>query len=237
MPASDTTTQSISAISICGADWKHDKFNRNLPTANFTKWSKALAIHLSLLGLRFYVFPPLATVHNTTTELVAYCNLVANDDLVHAAILTVLNEAEYEGLDKDKTAASLYTQVRPCAEVTAKQITDIVTHIFAIKELDKDLFKCVVLLNSLNSPQYKPFQTQILCGPADATKASPFKSENIWKLLKAIQNLQTLRTMGTGLATDTMLVATTQGWFWSTKPWLPENNHHAGVKCCHTCVE
>lgn len=178
-------TPSIAAISVRGADWKSEKFNRNSPTSNFAKWSKALKIHLSLLGLKSYVFQPLITVPSAKSEPSAYQNWCANDDLARAIILTAIDESEYKGLDEDKTAANLYTQIKTRAEgegpvrmvaliqevlqiqcspsepltTTAKRICDIVSRIFAIKALDEDLFKCVVLLNSLNDPQYSAVQT------------------------------------------------------------------------------
>ncbi|KNZ76963.1 hypothetical protein J132_10911 [Termitomyces sp. J132] len=116
MSSSDTNAPSIRAISIRGADWKHDKFNRNSPTANFVKWSKALEIHLSLLGLKFYAFGPLVRTPSDTAEPVAYQNWVANDDLTKAVILTALDETEYEGVDNAPSAAKLYALVKARAE-------------------------------------------------------------------------------------------------------------------------
>ncbi|KAG6862754.1 hypothetical protein C0993_001647, partial [Termitomyces sp. T159_Od127] len=55
-------------------------------------------------------------------------------------------------------------------------------------------------------------------------------------LLEMVQNLNTLKTSASGLATDTALAATTKGRFHSNKPWLPGHNHPAGVKCCSTCT-
>ncbi|KAG6863742.1 hypothetical protein C0993_010482, partial [Termitomyces sp. T159_Od127] len=91
MSSTETTPPPIQAISICGANWKYKKFNWSSPTANITKWSKALEIHLSLLGLK---------------------NWMANDDLAHAVVLTVLNDSKYEGVDKAKTAAGLYATLK-----------------------------------------------------------------------------------------------------------------------------
>lgn len=157
-----------------------------------------------------------------------------------------------------RTAASLYDKVKTRAEgkgpvcmvtlmqevlkiqcsssesltVTAKRICDTVHHIFTVKALDEDLFKCVILLNSLSSPQYKPIQAQVSQGLADATKATPYTSDNICKLMETMQNLTNLKASGTGLSTDTVLAATVEGWWRSQKPWLPGHTHHAGVKCC-----
>lgn len=116
MPTTEATVPSISAISVRGADWKADKFNCNSPTSNFTKWSKALKIHLSLLGLKPYVFSPLRSAPSASTEPAAYQNWCANDDLARAIILTALDEFEYEGLDEEKTAANLYAQIKTRAE-------------------------------------------------------------------------------------------------------------------------
>lgn len=229
----DSMTPSIPAISVHGADWKSDKFNQNSPALNFSKWSKSFKIHLSLLGLKSYVFHPLLSPPSTNSEPVAYNNWHTNDDLACAIILTALDEAEYEGLDKDKTAANLYDQVKTCAEgkgpvwmvaliqevlwiqcspsklltVMAKRICNIISRIFAIKALDEDLFRCVMLLNSLNDLQYTAVQTQVSRGLADATADSPYKSKNIRKLLETVQNLSSLKSAGSSVTTDTTLTA------------------------------
>ena len=233
----DAATPSIHTISICGADWKHDKFNRNSATANFSKWLKDLQIHLSLLGLKPYIFEPLISPPSALTAPVAYQNWCLNDDLTRAVILTALDDCEYDGLDKTKTTVNLYGQVKTRAEgegpvrmitliqevlkiqcspteplpATARQICDIVNRIFSIQALDKDLFKCVILLNSLNSPQYEPIQAQVSHGLANATKDHPYSSNHIRKLLKMVQNLNALKSSASGLTTDTALAATTKG--------------------------
>lgn len=81
MSVTDATAPSIRAISIRGAEWKQDKFSCNAPTANFGRWSKAMEIHLSLLGLKFYVFPSLIPCPDASVEPVAYSNWIANNDL------------------------------------------------------------------------------------------------------------------------------------------------------------
>ncbi|KAG6892801.1 hypothetical protein C0992_012475, partial [Termitomyces sp. T32_za158] len=116
MSNADATAPSVRIISVRGAEWKQDKFSRNSPTANFNKWSKALEIHLSLLGLKFYVFQTCIPCPDTSTEPVAHRNWIANNDLARAVILTALDESEYEGLDEAKTAASLYDKVKSRAE-------------------------------------------------------------------------------------------------------------------------
>lgn len=187
MSVTDATTPFICAISICGADWKHDKFSHNSPTANFSKWSKELEIHLSLLGLKFYVFPAHTPCPNASTEPVVHGNWIANNNIMWAVILTALDDSEYEGLNKINTAASLYDTVKSRVEgegpvhmvalmqevlkiqctpsesltITVKCICNIVYHIFAIKALDEDIFKCVMLLNSLNNLQYASLQAQV----------------------------------------------------------------------------
>lgn len=262
MTTTETSSPPIHAISIRGADWKHEKFNRNSPTANFTRWSKALEIHLSLLGLKFYVFSPLISVPDPTGEPTSYRNWMANNDLACAVVLTALDDSEYEGVDEAKTAAGLYNALKARAEgegpvrmvalmqevlkmqcspnepltTTATRICDTVNRIFAIQALDKDLFKCVMLLNSLNSSQYEPIQAQVSRGLADATKTNPYTSDNIRKLLETIQNLSNLKATSAALPTDTALAATTRGRWKSTRPHLPGHNHAAGVKCCTTCA-
>lgn len=238
-------------------DWKHDRFNRTSSTANFTKWSKALEIFLSLLSLKFYVFEPFISVPKASLEPVMYCNWLINNDLAHVVIMIMLNEAEYKGLDNAKTAASMYATVKARAEVegpvcmvsliqevlkiqcslsqplteTAARICDIVNCIFAIQALDKDLFKCVILLNSLNAPQYKPVQAQISRRLADATSNAPYTSDNIHKLLKTVQNLTTLKVSSTlNLLTLHLL----QPHYVDAS--IQQNTHHAGVKCCSTCA-
>lgn len=195
---------------------------------------KALKIHLVLLGLKSYVVSPLTSAPSAINEPVAYHNWVMNNGLVCAVILTALDESEYEGLDDTKTTANLYAQVKTRAEgkgpvwmisliqevlriqcllsepltMTGKWISDIVERIFTIQTLDKDLFKCVVLLNSLNSPQYSSIQAQISHGLADSTRDAPYKLDNIQKLLKMVQNLSNLKSSATDLAMDTALATT-----------------------------
>ena len=70
--------------------------------------------------------------------------------------------------------------------MTGKQISNIIERIFAIQTLDKDLFKCVVLLNSLNSLQYSSIQAQISHGLADSTRDALYKLDSIQKLLKIV---------------------------------------------------
>ncbi|KAG5732542.1 hypothetical protein E4T56_gene15164 [Termitomyces sp. T112] len=168
-----------------------------------------------------------------STEPVAYQNWIANNDLVHAVILTALDKSEYKGLDDATTAADLYSRakvraegegpvrmVAPIQEVlkiqcspnellttTAKKICNTVHCIFAIKTLDEDLFKCVILLNSLSSSQYKPIQAQVSRGLADTTKGTPYTSDNIQKLMETVQNLTMLKASNSTLPTDTALAA------------------------------
>lgn len=116
LSATDATAPSVRAISVCGAEWKQDKFSRNSPTANFSRWSKTLEIHLSLLGLKFYVFKAYIPCPDLLTEPVAHANWIANDDLARAVILTALDDSEYEGLDEARTTAALYDSIKSRAE-------------------------------------------------------------------------------------------------------------------------
>ncbi|KAG6888458.1 hypothetical protein C0995_008133 [Termitomyces sp. Mi166 len=104
----ETISPPIQVISICGADWKHEKFNQNSSTANFTKWSKAFEIHLSLLGLKFYIFFPIVPVPDPVTEPTLYRNWMANNNLAHAVVFTMLNDSKYKGINETKTTAGLY---------------------------------------------------------------------------------------------------------------------------------
>ncbi|KAG6867553.1 hypothetical protein C0993_001299 [Termitomyces sp. T159_Od127] len=116
MSNTDSAASSIQAISNRGMDWKHNKFNRNSPTANFTKWSKSLKIHLSLLSLKFYVFPTLLPAPKASAEPIVHQNWTANNNLAWAVILTALDETKYEGLDDAMTAANLYAAVKKQVE-------------------------------------------------------------------------------------------------------------------------
>ena len=111
------------------------------------------------------------------------------------------------------------------------RICDIVNHIFAIQALDKDLFKCVILLNSLSSPQYEPLQAQISRGLANAIASALYKSDSIWKLLETVQNLTTLKASSNPLATNMALTTTARGH--PSKPWLLGHTHYAGAKLLH----
>lgn len=193
----------------------------------------ALKIHLSLLRLKSYIFNPLISLRSAASEPNTYRNWSSNNDLAHAVILMALNESEYDGLDDAKTAASLFSHVKAQAKEegpvrmvvliqevlriqcspneplteTAQQICNIVNQIFVIQALDKDLFKCVVLLNSLSSPQYGPVQAQVSRGLADAMKANPYTSDQIQKLLEMVQNLTNLKMANDSTPPDTMLAA------------------------------
>lgn len=195
-------------------------------------------------------------------EPVAYSNWVANDNLARAVILTALDESEYEGVDDASTAVSLYDKVKVRVEgegpvcmvsliqevlkiqcspnesltIMAKKICDTVHRIFTIKALDEDLFKCVILFNSLSDLQYALIQAQVSQGLADAIKAAPYSSNNIRKLMETMQNLTSPKSSGSGLTADAALAATTQGHWCSQKPWLPGHTYHAGAKCCTTCT-
>lgn len=172
--------------------------------------------------------------------------------------MMAIDESKYEGLDKDKTVVNLYMQIKThtkeegpvqmvslivlkiqCSPekpltVTAKQICDIVSWIFVIQSMYEDLFKCIVLLNSLKNLQYFAVQTQVSCSLANSTTANPYKLDNIWKLFETVQNLTHLKTSSSGLSTDTALTAFTWGHFCSLKPNLPSHDHAARVKCCAT---
>ncbi|KAG6901743.1 hypothetical protein C0995_008308 [Termitomyces sp. Mi166 len=204
-PDASSLNLSLSPSLMIRTHWKHDKFNCASPTANFAKWAKALKIHLSLLRLKSYVIAPLTKVLSVSNEPIANQNWVMNNDLAQAIILTMLDKSKYEGLDESKTAANLYAQVKAWADgegpvrmisliqevlriqcspsesltITGKWISDIIEHIFVICTLDKDLFKCVTLLNSLNSLQYKLIQAQISCGLTNVMEKTPYISENI----------------------------------------------------------
>ncbi|KAG5336749.1 hypothetical protein C0989_011956 [Termitomyces sp. Mn162] len=119
MNPADAINPSVQAVSIHGTEWKHKKFSHVSPTTNFTKWSKALKIHLALLRLKSYVVSPLAQTPGKSNKPMANQNLMMNNNLAQAIILTALDESEYKGLDETKTAASLYKQVKTQVEGAA----------------------------------------------------------------------------------------------------------------------
>ncbi|KAH0581834.1 hypothetical protein H2248_011512 [Termitomyces sp. 'cryptogamus'] len=198
MNPADAINPSVQAVSIHGTEWKHKKFSHVSPTTNFTKWSKALKIHLALLRLKSYVVSPLAQTPGKSDKPMANQNLMMNNNLAQAIILTALDESEYKGLDETKTAASLYKQVKTQVEgegpvrmialiqeilkiqcslnesltVTGKCISNIVKYIFSIYTLNKDIF---------NMSQSK---LKYHVGLANARTKSPYTSDNIWKLLE-----------------------------------------------------
>lgn len=191
----------------------------------------------------------LITEPDHTTEPIAHSNWLSNNDLIIGVIRAAISDAEQEGLTTDGTAKecydalkaraqsegpvkqvalirealSTYTPISEPIEDTARRICELIDRAFAIGVIDKDLLKCIALLNSINDKAFEAVQAQVSRGLADSTKTDPYTSAHIRKLFQTIDSLATL-----GRSTsDTALIA--------TKAIPGTHNHGPGWSCCELC--
>ncbi|KAG6905112.1 hypothetical protein DXG01_004806 [Tephrocybe rancida] len=90
----DASSPSIHRVPVRPVEWKH------------------LALMLSFLGLKFYVFETLISAPSTILEPNTYQNWNSNDDFARAIVLIALKESEHDGLEEKKTAESVYRAVK-----------------------------------------------------------------------------------------------------------------------------
>ncbi|KAG6815379.1 hypothetical protein H0H87_002425, partial [Tephrocybe sp. NHM501043] len=89
-------------------------------------------------------------------------------------------------------AFSTYAPVSKPIENMARKICKLINHAFAIGTIDKDLLKCITLLNSINDKTFKSMQTQVSQGLADSTSKDPYTLAHVHKLFQTIDSLATL---------------------------------------------
>ena len=86
-------------------------------------------------------------------------------------------------------ALSTYAPVAEPIDTTARKICELVDRTFAIGIIDKDLLKCIALLNCINDKSFKSIQIQVSCGLANLTTEAPYTSSQIRKLFQTISLL------------------------------------------------
>lgn len=194
----------------------------------------------------------LITQPDPITEPNAYANWLSNNDLIIGVIRAAVSESEQEGLETDGSAKECYDALKACAhregpvkqvalvrqalstyapvgepiDVTARKICDLVDRAFAIGTIDKDLLKCIALLNSINDKTFESLQTQVSRGLADTTPSNPYTSAQIRKLFQTVDSLTTLNKTP---STDTALSAR------DTKASSHPHNHGPSFPCCGNC--
>lgn len=192
----------------------------------------------------------LITSPNPHTEPNAYGNWLANNDLIIGVIRTAISEAKQEGLETDGTAKeyydalkmrahheglvkqvalirealSTYTPVTDPIDTMAQKICDLIDRAFAIGIIDKDLLKCIALLNCINNKSFESIQTQVSQGLANSTADKPYASSQIRKLFQTVNSLATLSR------TDTALAARD-----NAGTAVNNHNHGPNFPCCSVC--
>lgn len=176
---------------------------------------------------------------------------MSNNNLIIGVIRATVSDAEQEGLATDGTAKECYDALKARAqregpvkqvalirealstyapisepiEHTAQKICDLIDRTFAIGTIDRDLLKCITLLNSINDKSFESVQMQISHGLADSTKDRPYTSSDARKLFQTIDSLATLlRPANTALVTT------------SAKSTAGTHNHGPGYPCCELCL-
>lgn len=230
------------------AHWPSTEVKFDRTTGEFTKWSIRLEIFLQQSGLDRYIFGKaerLVTEPDRVTEPVAHANWLSNNDLIIGVIRAAISDAEQEDLNTDGSAKECYDALKARAhregpvkqvalirealltyvpvseplDATARKICDLVDRAFAIGTIDKDLLKCIALLNSINDKSFESVQTQVSRGLADASATKPYASADIRKLFQTIDSLATLSKS----PVDTALAA------------KHAHNHGPGQLCCTVC--
>ena len=141
----------------------------------------------------------LVTEPDPATKPVTHSNWLSNNYLIIGVICAAISDAKQEGLTTDGTAKECYDALkaqaqskRPIKQValihealstyapvsdpiknTARKICELIDRAFAIGTIDKDLLKCIALLNSINNKAFESVQTQVSQGLADSTAKDP----------------------------------------------------------------
>lgn len=147
-----------------------------------------------------------------------YANWLSNNNLIIGVIHSAVSKAEQEKLETNETvkecydslkahaqcegpvkqvvlicqALSTYVQIAEPIDITACRICELINQAFSIGAIDKNLLKCIALLNSINDKSFESLQTQVLWGLIDATKNAPYTLSHIRKLFQTVDSLSTL---------------------------------------------
>lgn len=228
--------------------WEGPKYAR--ADGNFTQWTDKLKDALILNGIYAYVFDTISPRPGADLEPRAHANWGLNDRLA----ISALDDAEHRDLITDQGAAKCFADLKARAQregpikqiallqealstycstneplpVTAGRITDTVKRAFDIGTIDRDLFTCIALLNSLNDPSFESLQNSVSTLISRSTQSSPCDPTDIRILMENAQNILNAKAKsnqatafsarGGGRPTD-----------------LPGHNHGPGATCCENC--
>jgi hypothetical protein len=227
--ASDAASPSITRIRVTTqyTGPKLDKLK-----GNYKKWLIAIELFLTLAGFNHYVKgkgskPGL-------NEPRARINWEDNDELATALITSSLEEHEMEYVDRGKSAAECFTEIKarhksvgPIRQVqllqealtmlcnhetalpiTAEQICTKIDRAYEMGDITKDLFKCIALLSSLRD--YAHLCSIITRDLSMATVENPFTSTQLRTYLDREQNMMTADNKPTGQGNSMALMARNQ---------------------------
>ncbi|KAF5378789.1 hypothetical protein D9615_006919 [Tricholomella constricta] len=197
---------SIPAMAI-RTQWTGDILHKD--KTDFKSWERRFRNFLSMNGLLTYVFSPLTISPNPSAEPRAYGNYVTNGALAVAALEHAVHESLLDFIDHSKGAKICFENVKahclgagPIKQVakirealstycstdtptvdTATNICKLVDAAFDMGTIDRDLFKCIAILNSLNDKAFDNIQSSLSRDLAGSTKMNPYTSSHIIKIL------------------------------------------------------
>ncbi|GLB45783.1 hypothetical protein LshimejAT787_2900110 [Lyophyllum shimeji] len=211
---SDASHPSIPLIRL-QVPWSASNKKLDRTTGEFNDWSEDLSDALTVNGLLGYVFDPIIPCPPADTEPRAHANWIANDSLARGFISLAIEKTERDGIPKDKGAKAFYEALKsrangegPVKQValireafstycsateplptTAMKICDIIDRAFAMGNINKDLFKCIALLNALNDDSFRAIQSNVSRALSESTATDPYTSSKIRRLLETEQTL------------------------------------------------
>ncbi|KAF5386655.1 hypothetical protein D9615_001950 [Tricholomella constricta] len=247
--STDATNPSVARIHI-RTPWAGAKLDRT--TGDFNQWAEHFTDALIMNGLDEYVLDPVIPRPPADTEPRAHVNWVRNNRLAITYIRTALADTETTDLVVDKGANECFKDLKARAQregpvkqvsllrealatycslseplpTTAKKISDIVRRAYDVGEINCDLFTCIALLNSLNDHAFESLQASVSQCLANSTKAAPFTSADIRRLM---ENQQTIINSKSHHSSDVALTANAGKQ--QNRGFLPGHNHGEGGIC------
>ncbi|KAF5379176.1 hypothetical protein D9615_006023 [Tricholomella constricta] len=172
---------------------------------DFKKWERSFRAYIAMNQLTGYLYNPLILTPLPHEEPRAYANFKANGALAIAALHGAVDDSLAEYIDYDKSADKNYEALKahclsagPIKQVatirkalstycststpitdTAKEICELVDAAFDMGEINRDLFKCIAILNSLNDQAFESTQSTISRALSESTKEKPYTLANI----------------------------------------------------------
>lgn len=232
--------------------WEGPKYSR--AEGNFTQWTEKLKDALILNRIYSHVFNTVPPRPDIDTEPRAHANWGLNDRLAITFIKSALDNAKHRDLITDQGAAQCFTDLKTRAQregpikqiallqealstycstseplpITAGRITDTVRRAFDIGTVDKDLFTCIALLNSLNDPSFESLQNSVSTILSKSSQSAPCSPTDIRILMENAQNI--LNSKAKSIHATAF---SAKGGVRSTD--LPGHNHGPGATCCENC--